>query len=61
MSDPEQKPKEALRADGPTPRERWIGTLKFERPDRIPFQPGWPRESTRRRWHAEGLPEDRNW
>ncbi|MGD2174757.1 MAG: uroporphyrinogen decarboxylase family protein, partial [Candidatus Brocadiaceae bacterium] len=51
----------ALRADGPTPRERWIGTLKFERPDRIPFQPGWPRESTRRRWHAEGLPEDRNW
>ncbi|MHC4789509.1 MAG: hypothetical protein ACYS8K_09955, partial [Planctomycetota bacterium] len=44
-----------------TERERWIGTLKFRRPARIPFQPGWPRESTQKRWRAEGLPEGRGW
>jgi len=41
-------------------RERYIETLTFGTPDRIPFDPGHGRESTRKRWHAEGLPEDRN-
>lgn len=39
-------------------RERWVETLTFGAPDRIPLKPGWPRESTRERWHKEGLPED---
>ena len=43
-----------------TPRERTIETLTFGTPDRIPFDPGHGRESTRKRWHAEGLPEDRH-
>ena len=40
------------------PRQRFIQTLSFGTPDRIPFQPGYPRESTRARWHTEGLPEN---
>lgn len=39
-------------------RERWLETLLFGRPDRIPFSPGGGRKSTRARWHAEGLPAD---
>ena len=42
-----------------TERERFLKTLLFEKPDRVPFNPGSPRESTLKRWHAEGLPEDR--
>jgi uroporphyrinogen decarboxylase len=38
-------------------RERWIETLTFGSPDRIPLSPGGPRESTLKRWHEEGLPE----
>jgi len=38
-------------------RERFIETLLFNKPDRIPFQPGGGRKSTRQRWHKEGLPE----
>ncbi len=41
-----------------TNRERWLETIKFGNPDRIPFTPGGGRESTRKRWHSEGLPED---
>ncbi|MCF7839010.1 MAG: hypothetical protein K9N49_10320 [Candidatus Marinimicrobia bacterium] len=41
-------------------RERYLATLTFQQPDRIPFEPGHGRESTRKRWHAEGLPADRN-
>ncbi len=44
-----------------TERERFIKALTFGRPDKVPFHPGGPRESTRRRWHSEGLPEDRGW
>lgn len=44
-----------------TPRERHIETLTFGAPDRVPFTPGNPRESTLRRWCAEGLPAERNW
>ena len=42
------------------PRERYIETLTFGSPDKIPFSPGGGRESTRARWHAEGLPEGKN-
>ena len=38
-----------------TPRQRFIESLTFGRPDRIPFQPGWPRESTLAAWHQQGL------
>lgn len=39
-------------------RERYLKTLTFGNPDRIPFSPGGGRESTLKRWHQEGLPED---
>jgi uroporphyrinogen decarboxylase len=38
-------------------RERFLQTLTFGRPDRVPFSPGWPRESTLRAWRSQGLPE----
>ena len=38
-------------------RERWLQTLLFGTPDKIPLQAGHGRESTWRRWHQEGLPE----
>ncbi len=42
-------------------RERYLETLLFGSPDRIPFSPGGPRESTLRAWRAQGLPEDVSW
>lgn len=39
-----------------TERERWLATLCFERPDRVPLDPGRGRESTLKRWYTEGLP-----
>jgi uroporphyrinogen decarboxylase len=44
-----------------TPRQRFIQTLTFGRPDRVPFEPGWPRESTLAAWHTQGLPPDVPW
>jgi len=44
-----------------TARERYLETLLFGTPDRIPFEPGRPREKTVKRWNKEGLPENRNW
>ncbi len=44
-----------------TAKERYIAALTFGQPDKIPFQPGGPRQSTMKRWHSEGLPEDRSW
>jgi uroporphyrinogen-III decarboxylase len=44
-----------------TPRERYLRTMSFGNPDRIPFQPGGPRESTLKRWRLEGLPEGASW
>ncbi|MDZ7332737.1 MAG: hypothetical protein ONB13_08645 [candidate division KSB1 bacterium] len=44
-----------------TARERFIETLTFGSPDKIPFEPGKPREKTLARWHHEGLPEHRDW
>jgi uroporphyrinogen decarboxylase len=42
-------------------RERYIETLAFGRPDRVPFSPGGPRESTLAAWHTQGLPEGADW
>ncbi len=39
-------------------RERYLATLRFERPDKVPFTPGGGRKSTRKAWHAQGLPPD---
>jgi len=41
-----------------TPRERYIATLLFGKPDRIPLHPGTGRISTRKAWHQQGLPEN---
>ncbi|HOK81067.1 MAG TPA: hypothetical protein PK354_09465, partial [bacterium] len=39
-------------------RERFIASLNFSKPDKVCFIPGGPRESTLKRWHSEGLPEN---
>ncbi|MCC6730973.1 MAG: hypothetical protein IT208_16725 [Chthonomonadales bacterium] len=44
-----------------TDRERFLDTLLFGRPDRIPFEPGGPRESTLAAWRDQGLPAGANW
>ncbi len=44
-----------------THRKRFLESLLFGGPDRIPFAPGGPRESTLRAWHAQGLPENRDY
>ena len=44
-----------------TERERYITTLTFGTPDRIPFEPGLPRESTLKQWHEQGLPDGIGW
>ena len=44
-----------------TPRRRYIETLTFGSPDRVPFHPGGPRESTLAAWRTQGLPEDADW
>ena len=38
-------------------RERFLETMLFGTPDRIPFSPGGGRKSTREAWHRQGLPE----
>jgi uroporphyrinogen decarboxylase len=42
-------------------RERFVETLMFGRPDRVPFSPGGPRESTLAAWHTQGLPQGVDW
>ncbi|HEY3322259.1 MAG TPA: uroporphyrinogen decarboxylase family protein [Planctomycetota bacterium] len=44
-----------------TSRERFIQTLTFGQPDRVPFSPGGPRESTLKAWWEQGLPEGVDW
>lgn len=39
-------------------RTRFIKSLDFSKPDKVCFIPGGPRESTLKRWHSEGLPEN---
>lgn len=41
-------------------RERFVNTLLFNKTDKIPFQPGHPRESTLKVWRTQGLPEGVN-
>jgi hypothetical protein len=42
-------------------RERYIETVLFGKPDKVPLAPGGPRESTLRTWRTQGLPEGANW
>ena len=44
-----------------TPRDRFKEAILFGKPDKVPFQPGGPRESTRAMWHTQGLPEGKNY
>ena len=39
-------------------RQRYIETLQFGRPDRIPLEPGHGRRSTLEAWHSQGLPAE---
>jgi len=41
-----------------TKRERFLETVLFGSPDRVPLQPGHGRKSTREAWYAQGLPVD---
>ena len=44
-----------------TPRQLYRETLLFGTPDKVPFNPGDPREKTLARWHQEGLSEGIGW
>ena len=44
-----------------TERERYIETLLFGNPDKVPLEPGSPRESTLEAWHTQGLPDGVNY
>lgn len=39
-------------------RERYIQTMLFKNPDRVPLIPGYGRKSTRETWRAQGLTAD---
>ena len=43
------------------PRERYLKTMLFGNPDRVPFSPGYPRQDTFNAWHRQGLPEGVDW
>ena len=40
-----------------TPRQRYIETLTFGKPDRVFYDFSWPRQSTMAAWRLQGLPE----
>ena len=42
-------------------RERYLEALLFGKPDRVPLNPGGPRDSTRRIWEEQGLPDGSKW
>jgi uroporphyrinogen decarboxylase len=42
-------------------QERYLQTIFFGQPDKIPLNPGGPRESTLAAWYSQGLPKDRPW
>lgn len=42
-------------------RQRFLETLLFGKPDRVPFVPGGPRESTIKAWREQGLPKGASW
>lgn len=39
-------------------RDRYLQTMLFQNPDKIPLSPGGPRESTLAAWHQQGLSEN---
>jgi hypothetical protein len=43
------------------PRQRFRETMLFGAPDRIPLEPGWPRQSTLTAWRKQGLPDGADW
>ena len=43
------------------PRQRYIETLRFGHPDKIPLSPGGPRESTLAAWRKQGLGQGADW
>ena len=43
-----------------TPRQRYLETIRFGTPDRIPYRFGGPREATLRSWYYQGLKEGVN-
>ena len=42
-------------------RQRFHAVARFGKPDKVPLNPGGPRESTLEAWHTQGLPEDVDW
>lgn len=42
-------------------RQRFRETMLFGTPDRVPLEPGWPRQSTLRAWRQQGLPDGADW
>lgn len=42
-------------------RTRYLKTLLFDHPDKVPFEPGQPRETTLLRWQKEGLTDTDHW
>jgi len=42
-------------------RERFIATVLYQLPDRVPFFPGRPRKSTLQAWRRQGLPDGEEW
>jgi Uroporphyrinogen decarboxylase (URO-D) len=51
----------AVATSSMTARERYIETLMFSSPDKVPFAPGGARKSTREKWWQQGLPRDRHY
>lgn len=43
------------------PRQRLLATYQFNHPDKVPLDPGWPRESTLAAWRQQGLPPEVYW
>src|SRR5579862_3337836 len=39
-------------------RQRFLATLTFQKPDHVPFIPGFGRRSTLAAWHQQGLPTE---
>lgn len=42
-------------------RERFLQTIYFGKPDKVPLKPGGPRESTLAAWHQQGLCSSQHW
>ncbi len=49
-----------MRREKMTARERYLETIRFGKPDRIPYRFSSPRESTLSAWHYQGLKPDIN-